>query len=194
MIEEDDIQEHNGVYDGKWHIVSPEGFDLPEGLNYLKNMEFFPNIIISDMILDDATCALCTLADKYFSLTKRIWSNWNISILNCFRQKVNMDKNFKEVMESVGIVHLKIRGCQLTFADIRDVVTMLDSEYYHRIELSWNTFELASKNWSDLVKLASEIRRGYTYIKILDLSHNGFNESEKNRINAILESPSWLIL
>lgn len=31
------ITEHNGVYGGKWHIVSPEGFNLPEGLEYLKN-------------------------------------------------------------------------------------------------------------------------------------------------------------
>ena len=37
MISEDVIEERNGVYGGKWHIVSPEGFDLPEGLEYLKN-------------------------------------------------------------------------------------------------------------------------------------------------------------
>ena len=37
MIAEDAIEEHNDVYDVKWYIVSPEGFDLPEGLEYLKN-------------------------------------------------------------------------------------------------------------------------------------------------------------
>ena len=37
MIDEDVVEEHNGVYGGKWQKVSPEGFDLPEGLNYLKN-------------------------------------------------------------------------------------------------------------------------------------------------------------
>lgn len=37
MVMEDVVEEHNGVYGGKWHIVSPEGFDLPEGLEYLKN-------------------------------------------------------------------------------------------------------------------------------------------------------------
>ena len=36
MIVEDIIEERNGVYDSKWHIVSSEGFDLPEGLEYLK--------------------------------------------------------------------------------------------------------------------------------------------------------------
>ena len=36
MVDEDIVKEHNGVYDDKWHIVSPEGFDLPEGLTYLK--------------------------------------------------------------------------------------------------------------------------------------------------------------
>ena len=36
MNEKDIIEEHNGVYNGKWHIVSPEGFDLKEGLEYLK--------------------------------------------------------------------------------------------------------------------------------------------------------------
>ena len=37
IIEEDIVEEHNGVYGSKWHIVSTEGFDLPEGLEYLKN-------------------------------------------------------------------------------------------------------------------------------------------------------------
>ena len=37
MVTEDVIEEHNGVCGGKWHIVCPEGFDLPEGLEYLKN-------------------------------------------------------------------------------------------------------------------------------------------------------------
>ena len=37
MVMEDVVEEHNGVYGGKWHIVSPEGFDLPEGQEYLKN-------------------------------------------------------------------------------------------------------------------------------------------------------------
>ena len=37
MVAEDVVEEHNGVYDDKWHIASPEGFDLPEGLEYLKN-------------------------------------------------------------------------------------------------------------------------------------------------------------
>ena len=32
IVTEDVVEEHNGVYGGKWHIVSPEGFDLPEGL------------------------------------------------------------------------------------------------------------------------------------------------------------------
>ena len=32
MIAED--VEYNGVYNGKWHIISPQGFDLPEGLEY----------------------------------------------------------------------------------------------------------------------------------------------------------------
>jgi len=35
--EEDIFEEYNEVYFGKWHIVFPEGFDLPEGQDYLKN-------------------------------------------------------------------------------------------------------------------------------------------------------------
>ena len=34
MIAEDVVVEYNGVYNGKWHIISPQGFDLPEGLEY----------------------------------------------------------------------------------------------------------------------------------------------------------------
>ena len=37
MIQEDIFEEHNSIYGVKWHIVSIEGFDLPEGLEYLKN-------------------------------------------------------------------------------------------------------------------------------------------------------------
>ena len=37
MIAAEVLEEYNGVYSGKWHIVSPEGFDLPERLEYLKN-------------------------------------------------------------------------------------------------------------------------------------------------------------
>ena len=36
MVVEDVVEEYNGVYCGKWHIISPEGFDLPEGLKYLR--------------------------------------------------------------------------------------------------------------------------------------------------------------
>ena len=39
MIAENVVEEHNGVYNGKWHIVSPQGFDLPEGLEYLKDAQ-----------------------------------------------------------------------------------------------------------------------------------------------------------
>ena len=37
MLLDDVIEEHNGIYGGEWHIISPEGLDLPEGLEYLKN-------------------------------------------------------------------------------------------------------------------------------------------------------------
>ena len=37
IIEENNVEKYNGVYGDKWHIVSPEGFELPEGLEYLKN-------------------------------------------------------------------------------------------------------------------------------------------------------------
>ena len=36
MILEAAIPEHNGVYNGKWHITSLEGFNLKEGIEYLK--------------------------------------------------------------------------------------------------------------------------------------------------------------
>lgn len=37
MVEDDVVKYHNGVYSDKWHLISPEGFDLPEGQDYLKN-------------------------------------------------------------------------------------------------------------------------------------------------------------
>ena len=37
MVAEDVVEEHNGIHCRKWPIVSLEGFELPEGLEYLKN-------------------------------------------------------------------------------------------------------------------------------------------------------------
>ena len=64
MMTEDVVEEHNGVYGGKWHIVSLEGFDLPEGLEYLKKADksilggvlwaYVPIIRISNLLLDEA--------------------------------------------------------------------------------------------------------------------------------------------
>ena len=60
MIEEDIVEEHNGVYDGNWHIVTPEGFDLPEELEYLKGGYVEqPFIKISKMSLNSAVFAFC---------------------------------------------------------------------------------------------------------------------------------------
>ncbi len=36
MTTEGVVEEHNGVYGGKWNIVSSEGFDLPAGREFLK--------------------------------------------------------------------------------------------------------------------------------------------------------------
>ena len=58
MVKEDFVGEHNDVYCSKWLIVSQK--------EYLKNTEFFPNIIVNDMELDDATCTLSTLSGIFF--------------------------------------------------------------------------------------------------------------------------------
>ena len=58
MISEDVAEEHNGVYSGKWHIISPEGFNLPEGLDYLKNswekelQKYKANILVKNIPLN----------------------------------------------------------------------------------------------------------------------------------------------
>jgi hypothetical protein len=62
-ISEEILIEHNGVYDDKWHIILPEGFHLPVGLEYLKNssqktlngivFKYIPIIRITNMYLDD---------------------------------------------------------------------------------------------------------------------------------------------
>ena len=70
-FEDDVVEEHNGVYGGKWHIVSTEGFDLPEGHSYLKNsregnwesfaygrpkriLKYYANIKVNNIPLGDA--------------------------------------------------------------------------------------------------------------------------------------------
>lgn len=62
MVVEDVVEEYNGVYCGKWHIISPEGFDLPEGLKYLKNswggdtQKYKANIEVKNVPLKTALC------------------------------------------------------------------------------------------------------------------------------------------
>ena len=57
MITDDVIKDHNGVYGGKWNIVTNEGFDLPEGMEYLKNswekniQKYKAHIVVKDIPL-----------------------------------------------------------------------------------------------------------------------------------------------
>ena len=101
--------------------------------------------------------------------------------------------NFESVMERIEVIDFKIKGSELTFADIRDIVNSSNNECYHEFDFSWNHFEQSVKNW-EIFKEIGHPMYGYVYIKALDLSHNGFSEQELKKMRLLLGDPQWLIL
>ena len=193
MFEEDIIEEHNGVYGGKWHIVSPKGFDLPEGLEYMKNVKLCGDIIVSGMYLHEITEAFCALADKYYKENQKEMPWCSITVSNCLRKELESMTDFESVMNRISVINFKIKGCELTFADIRDIVNNSNNECYHEFDFSQNSFDRSVKNWEIFKEIAHPLY-GYVYIKTLDLSHNGFSEQEQQKMRLLLGDPEWLVL
>ncbi len=132
MIAEDVIEEHNFIYGGKWHIVSPEGFELPEGLEYLKNSwegsweyhcmgrkegihNYDASIKISNVTLRDAFEGLARALCEF-----RTYGT-NLEIKNCIGNSKGIDSACLS-----KITHFAndffIQGCQLTFKELASIM------------------------------------------------------------------------
>ena len=125
IIAEDVIEKHNGVYGKKWHIFSPEGFDLPEGRDFLKSVEE-PLIIISKMSLNDALSSFC----KWMNSQNDDWYyRGDLEIVNCRKREMALNPGFYDVI-STGISRLSVHGCIITIKDVWDALQVSDGEIH----------------------------------------------------------------
>ncbi len=189
MIAEDIVEEHNGVYDGKWHIVSPEGFDLPEGLEYLKGGYVEqPLIKISKMSLSNALSTFCEWINRQKS---EQYYRGDLEIVNCRKREMILKPGFYDVM-ATGISRLSVHGCNITLKDVWDVLQVSDGDI-HVIDFSGNFFESNEENWSFLTKIKmSEGFWGRIYV--LDLSNSNLDNYEKEAIKEAFKDKIQLFL
>jgi len=188
MIAEDVIEEHNGVYGGKWHIVSPEGFDLPEGLEYLKEMCMKcapkdPSLKCSSMSFKDIAQGLKFLEEKQenFRLS-------DLEIAHCFRWG-DVCSCFESIMQ-LDMDNFTVHGCTLTFKDLRIIIENLRS--LDQLNLSENSFMFCEEDWFNVEKLGMNLNR-YN-ISRLDMTKSNFSEDEKIRLSTLIKIGNRLIL
>ena len=203
MIAEDVIEEHNGVYNGKWHIVSPEGFYLPEGMEYLKNAnksildgvlwEYIPVIRISGQHLDESFQNLEKLVKRYEYIKGVPDISSDLEIVNCSRGEGRLNPDFGDVM-TFGVNDLKVHGCRLMLRDLGDVINALRSDFiYEVIEFSGNTFIASKKDWEELDNI---VKASYNIPSIcnLILKNNDFDIGAKSRLKKIFQYVDKLVL
>ena len=187
-VKEDVVEEHNGVYGGKWHIVSPEGFELSEGLEYLKNSwegdkdfgnyRYLPTLRVSGLPLDMAIEKL----NDIFGLRNEIL---RLEMFNC--TEANTEFRFRGVAVRKS-VELKIHNCVLAFNILRDIVL----EVFHEntiIDLSGNLFKKCKNDDSYLKELKHISEKNWhSMIKELNMMNCNFSDEEKNLLKTKLKS------
>ena len=188
MVTEDVVEEHNGVYGGKWHIVSPEGFDLPEGLEYLKNSwegdedcgdyRYLPTLRVSGLSLNTAIERL----NDIFGLRNEIL---RLEMINC--TKANAEFSFRGIAVRKS-VELNIHNCVLTFSMLRDIVLEVCHENTI-VDLSGNIFKKRGNDGSYLDELEHISEKNWhSDVKALNLMDCNFNDKEKDLLRNKLKS------
>ena len=188
MVKEDIVEEHNCVYRGKWHIVSPEGFDLPEGLEYLTEMckkcaHKDPSLKCSNMTFKDIARGLKLLEEKHENFRLL-----DLEIAHCFRQG-DVCSCFESIMQ-LDMDNLSVHGCTLTFKDLRIIIENLRS--LDQLNLSENSFIFQEKDWLDVEKVGMNLNR-YN-VSRLDITKSNFSEAEKIRLSTLMKMGIRLIL
>lgn len=198
MIAEDVIEEHNGVYGGKWHIVSPEGFDLPEGLEYLKNSwegswddhcmgrkericKYTANITVRNVHLEDAFREIYRVLNKFTAY------GTNLEIRNCFGSLTT--QRIDSVIPFAG--DFRINGCQLTFRDLGHIICVTCSGKY-KYDLSGNRFENLSQ-LKIFEKAFKIVKKESITGKSFDLRNCNFTEQDKIYLKEVLKRRNLLI-
>lgn len=198
MVTEDIVEEHNGVYGGKWYIVSPEGFNLPAGLEYMKNSwegswddhcmgrkerihKYIASITVQNVQLEDA------FREIYRVLAKFKAYDTNLEIRNCFGSLTT--QRIDSVIPFAA--DFSLNGCQLTFKDLGYLICATCSGKY-KYDLSGNRFENLSQ-LKIFEKAFKIVQKESITGKSFDLRNCNFTEGDKNYLKEILERRNLLI-
>ena len=191
MVTEDVVEEHNGVYGGKWHIVSPEGFDLPEGLEYLKNswegnnQKYKANIVVKNLPLKFA------LEELYLMMYKA--ERWKCVVEISDDGERGAEPNFYRMGITGFLDEFIIHRCHITFEDIRGMFFrgIPNGICYH---FSDNTF--VTKDFHIIEELGRYFATGELdkdCIALLDLRRCNFSAGEKDILREKLRHCNLMI-
>ena len=205
MTEEDVIEEHNGIYGGIWHIVSPEGFNIPEGLEYLKirwegNMNYYyrfgiarthrysASIKVSGVLLKDA------FKESLRALVKYSAHDTNLEIENCSNDTVGAKSDYLDrIMRYVG--DFSVHDCQLGFEDLISVMGGIYGKNKSNSYIFSNNifFNKTNSLWDKMVKELARLRNAKVSFTVLDLRGCNFLQSEKDNIMKVAGNLNILI-
>ena len=203
IIAEDIIEEHNGVYGGKWYIVSPEGFNLPEGLEYLKNSwegswddhcigrkerihKYDASIKISNVPLGDA------FKEVYHVLRKLRAYGTDLEIGNCTDITNELQQNDLNCI-MYYVKNLSVHNCLLTFDELALIMYGAYKGGNSYI-LSNNVFVNKTLcQWERVRKWLNEIKDRKVAFKVFDLRGCNLSVSEKESLKREFGSLNLLI-
>lgn len=196
IVAEDVIEEHNGVYGGKWHIISLEGFDLPEGLDYLRNswegmygekrfQKYIATMQINNVQLDEAIKRVTSLLDEFAAC------HTDVEIINSPGESNNGFANPKFLPY---IHNFTLHGCVLTFEDLYEIMTTGPSKSGGEFSLSQNIFK--NKDWEFVYDIKDFFDRNKQYrgmFKSFDLRCCNFSSEEQKYLREAFRHLSVLI-
>lgn len=144
MITDDVIKDHNGVYGGKWNIVTNEGFDLPEGMEYLKNswekniQKYKAHIVVKDI-------PLSITLEKTYSLLWR--ANIEGVVLETYKDNERDPLLKFQKAPFLFLDELVVHDCHITIGDIADVIL---AGIWNGVSCRFSNNIFVSKNFDDL--------------------------------------------
>ena len=188
MMTEDVVEEHNGVYGGKWHIFSPEGFDLPEGLEYLKNScegdednwiyRYVPTIVVERIPLK-------TVIENLDEIMSEHGESIALELSQC-SEKGDFSYNNYNLLNHCN--KIKIKGSILTFKNLVDIIMGISiGECY--IALSENVFQYTEQDWKlidNIKNFFEDADSSVDNIKTFKMENCNFTASERETLKTKL--------
>ena len=200
IIEKDAIEEHNGVYGGKWHIISLEGFDLPEGLEYMKKSwegswddqgivennkthKYIASIKISNVPLMKAIDDICHVLNEFGAY------DTDLEFENCSGCIEYPGINFVFYF----LRNFSMHGCTFTLEYLSYIVGRGSMEG-NNYDLSGNTFiEKNITSWNKLREELNIAKNSEKTFGFFDLRNCNFSVPEKEELRQLGDSLNFFV-